>query len=152
MSGAGERICLGWREWIELPEWGLRLRAKMDTGAKSSSLDVESLELLAGGRVRFGVRRGRSGGRVRKVTAVLEGMTRVRSSNGVSERRAVVKTVMRLAGVEKEIVITLTDREKMQHRMLLGREALRGDFLVDAGAEHRVSAAERVPKFGKPGE
>jgi hypothetical protein len=139
MSDTPDKVAIGWREWIELPDWGLKLKAKMDTGAKSSSLDVEQLEFLPGNRVRFGIHQLRKSDCIKMVESDLFSTTKVRSSNGHSQTRLVVKTRMRLAGIEKEILITLTNRRKMLHRILLGREALQDHFLIDAGVDHVVT-------------
>lgn len=133
------RVAIGWREWIELPDWGLKLKAKMDTGAKSSSLDVEQLEVISENRIRFGVHQRRKSDKIKIVESDIFRTTKVRSSNGQSQNRIVVKTRIRLAGVEKEILVNLTNRRKMLHRILLGREALKEDFLIDAGVDHVVT-------------
>jgi hypothetical protein len=133
------RTRIGWREWIELPEWGLRLKAKIDTGAKSSSLDVENIRVLSETKVAFDVHQLRKTDKIVPVEAELVKTTAVRSSNGHTQNRHVVRTTMKLCGVEKPILITLTSRRRMIHRMLLGREALADDFLIDAGADHLTS-------------
>ncbi len=132
------KIKVGWNEHVDLPEWGVfRLGAKVDTGARTSALHAANVELLPRGRIRFEVvvHRTRRDRHV-SVTTRLVRQARVRSSNGRFELRYFVRTVMRLGPVEKEIEISLVDRAKMVHRMLLGRAALRGDFLVDVSRRH----------------
>lgn len=136
---APEKVQIGWREWIDLPEWGLHLKAKIDTGARSSSLDVENIERLGDRRIRFDVHQLRKADRVKTVEAEILRESKVRSSNGQTQKRFVVKTRIRLAGIEKDIHITLSSRRAMLHRMLLGREALKDHFLIDAGVDHLVS-------------
>jgi hypothetical protein len=80
---------------------------------------------------------------VTPVEADLVKTLKVRSSNGVTQDRYVVRTTMRLCGVEKSILITLASRRRMIHRMLLGREALSDDFLIDAGADHIATPKKR---------
>lgn len=133
------RTLIGWREWIELPEWNVRLKAKIDTGAKSSSLDVENIQVLSEDKIAFHIHRKRRTDKVIPVEAELVRTIKVRSSNGNSQDRYVVRTTMRLCGVEKPILITLASRRRMIHRMLLGREALADDFLIDAGVDHLTS-------------
>lgn len=140
-----DKVSIGWREWVELPDWGLTLKAKIDTGAKSSSLDVENIRHLPGNQVRFDIHQRRKTDLVRTVDAEILRETRVRSSNGVQQERIVVKTTLSLAGVKKDILVTLTSRRKMLHRMLLGREALANDFLIDAGVDH-VATDKRLKK------
>jgi hypothetical protein len=134
-----KRTLIGWREWVELPEWGLRLKAKIDTGAKSSSLDVEDIQVLSDDRITFNIHQLRKSDKLVPVEAELVKTSAVRSSNGVTQNRYVVRTQLKLCGVEKPILITLTSRRRMIHRMLLGREALADDFLIDAGMDHLVS-------------
>jgi len=134
-----ERVQIGWREWIELPDWDLKLKAKMDTGAKSSSLDVEQMEYLSETRIRFGVHQRRKTDLIKWVESDIYSTTKVRSSNGQAQNRIVVKTRIRLAGIEKEILVSLTNRRKMLHRILLGREALQDHFLIDAGVDHLIT-------------
>jgi hypothetical protein len=140
---AADKVQIGWREWVDLPDWGLRLKAKIDTGARSSSLDVENIERLDDRRIRFDVHQLRKTDLVKTVEAEILRESKVRSSNGQTQKRFVVKTRIRLAGIEKDIHITLSSRRKMLHRMLLGREALKDYFLIDAGADHLVSPVKK---------
>jgi hypothetical protein len=131
-------LVIGWNEYVELPEWGItRLLAKADTGARSSALHVEDLEEIGHGRVRFSVvlhRRKRD--RRVSVVARVQRRSRVRSSTGHYQTRIFVATRLRLGPFERRIEISLVDRERMIHRMLLGRSALEGLYLVDSA--HRV--------------
>ncbi len=125
-------LIVGWTEYVALPEWGIRaVRAKMDTGARSSALHVDEIEQLGRGRVAFDVvldRKKRS--RRKRVTARVRRRSRVRSSNGEYETRWFVSTTMRLGPLEREVEFSLVDRSKMIHRVLLGRTAL-GRVYVD---------------------
>ena len=128
---------LGWREWVRLPELGLgRIKAKIDTGAKSSCLhafDIEEIERDEERLIRFKVHpRQRRQTKLVEVEARLLGYREVRSSSGHTEVRPVIVTIIRLLGREWPIELTLSDRQGMGFRMLVGREALRGRFLVDA--------------------
>lgn len=128
-----EPVLIGWTEFVDLPDWGVkRLRAKIDTGARTSSLHVENIEELPRGFVRFDVvlHRKKRGRRIHVRTRVSR-RGRVRSSTGHQHERLFVRTVLQLGPVRKEIEVSLVDREKMIHRMLLGREALHGPFLID---------------------
>ena len=129
---------IGWREWLALPGLGIpKVKAKIDTGARSSSLHA------------FGIERGRAEGRDRvafythprqrgdgpgvSCSAELLDVRSVRSSNGSTEERYFIRTIARLQGVEFPIELTLANRDDMSFRMLLGREAIRRRFLVDSG-------------------
>jgi len=133
-----EKVLVGWNEFVDLPDWGIRrLGAKVDTGARSSALHVEDLEVLPRGRIRFRVVVHREH-RDRHVVVVarITRRARVRSSNGQFDNRFFVKTTLKLGPIEKEIEVSLVDRGSMIHRMLLGRTALEGDFVVDVSRRH----------------
>jgi len=141
-----EPVVIGWTEFVDLPDWGVkRLRAKVDTGARTSALHVENIEELPRGRVRFDVvvhREKRD--RHIHVTAKISRRGRVRSSTGHQAQRIFVETTLRLGSIEKRVEISLVDREKMIHRMLLGRAALSGPILVDV--DRRLSLGRRSSK------
>jgi hypothetical protein len=125
---------IGWTENIDLPDWGIRgLRAKVDTGALTSALHAEDIEELPRGRVRFDVilDRRKPDRRVH-VRAHICRRGRVRSSTGHYTTRIFVTTRLCLGPNEHVIEISLVNRERMLHRMLLGRSALEGRYLVDA--------------------
>ena len=127
---------LGWREWVRLPELGIgRVKAKIDTGARSSCLhafDIQEVDRDGELFVRFKVhpKQRRQSKLVVTEAKVLE-FREVRSSSGHIESRPVVVTVVSLLGQQWPIELTLTDRGEMGFRMLMGREALRGRFVVD---------------------
>jgi len=132
---SGPKLIIGGLEDIGLPEWGIaKIRARVDTGARTSAIHVEDLKRLKGGRVRFSVVCGWRGMRRRsRVTARVTRMTPVRPSTGQQHMRYTVRTVMTLGPVERTIELTLADRSHMTFRMLLGRTALGRAFLVDPG-------------------
>jgi hypothetical protein len=129
----GDAVVIGWTEYVDLPRWGVRrLRAKVDTGARSSALHVENLCEEPRGYVSFEVvlhRRKRE--RRVQVRAKVKRRGVVRSSSGEGTRRIFVSTALRIGPVQKEIEVGLVDRGQMIHRMLLGRSALSGPFLID---------------------
>ncbi len=131
-------VVLGWREWVALPELGIsRIKAKIDTGARSSSLhafDLRTLERRGRTFVRFKVHPLQRNARetVESEAEVLE-FRRVRSSSGHATNRPVIVTELELLGRRWPIELTLANRDEMGFRMLLGREAVRGRGLVDPG-------------------
>ncbi|MEC8554559.1 MAG: RimK/LysX family protein [Planctomycetota bacterium] len=132
---------IGWREWVSLPDLGIpRVKAKVDTGARSSSLhafDLEHFEVEGGKRVRFSVHpRQRNMSHSMQCEAKVIDFRSVRSSSGEASRRPVIRTQVRLLGQTWEVDMTLANRDEMGFRMLLGREAFRGKFLVDAGGSY----------------
>ncbi|MES2475534.1 MAG: RimK/LysX family protein [Verrucomicrobiota bacterium] len=135
---------IGWREWIEFPDWKLRMRAKVDTGARSSAIDCGEIIELPGDRVRFTVRLDRKQKKLVTLEEPIKLRKHVRSSTGQGHNRIFVETTLRLAGVEKRIVVNLVCRETMIHRLLLGREALGGDFLVNSSVDHWATPRKRI--------
>jgi ribosomal protein S6--L-glutamate ligase len=127
---------------VALPELGLpALKAKIDTGAKTSALHTHFIEPYGNGRrlkVRFGVRPSPDSSDL-EIAASADVVDRreVISSNGAPELRYVIMTTLRIGGREWPIEVTLTNRERMAYRMLIGRQAIRSDMLVDCGASFR---------------
>lgn len=127
---------VGWNEHVDLPQWRIRgIRAKIDTGARSSAIHVENIRELPRDRVKFDVVLDRNGGRRRHVTAAVIRRARVRSSTGKFRRRIFVKTIVRIGPLDVPVELSLVDREKMIYRMLIGRSALAGRFLIDVGSQ-----------------
>lgn len=130
------KITIGWREWLRLPDLGVKLvKAKVDTGARTSSLHAEDVELFTRGghrMVRFTIhpKQRSSRGAVTATARLLE-ERRVRSSNGHQEVRPVIETTVDVGDVTWPIELTLTSRDVMGFRMLLGRQAMRGHVVVD---------------------
>ncbi len=136
---------VGWRELVALPSLGIpELVAKVDTGARTSSLDARVLS-VADGWVRFAVPlwRDRSHPAV-EVEAPLVDWRWVRDSGGHGTLRPVIRTRVALGDWMGELDVTLAHRGGMQHRMLLGRSAVRGRFVVDAGRAFLAGAPRRV--------
>jgi hypothetical protein len=125
------RIVIGCRERVSLPDWGIHgITAKVDTGARTSAIHVDCIEIRPDGVVRFEVVTGR--GRV-PVEAPMVRLSLVRPSTGKQQQRPVVQTRVRIGPLERVIEIGLVCRRRMLRRMLLGRSALRGRFLIDPG-------------------
>lgn len=130
---SGGKITIGWSEYIEFPDWEIHaMKAKVDTGARTSALHVEDLKSIGPGWVEFYVVLTTKGPRHRRrVRAEVVKWAKVRSSTGDYKRRCFVKTHVKIGSTLKEIEISLVSREKMLFRMLLGRKALERDFIVD---------------------
>lgn len=132
---------IGWREWVSLPELGIdAVKVKIDTGARSSALhafDVETFHRRGKTMIRFKVHPQQRDSRT-TVSAVAELLEyrRVKSSGGHETLRPVVLTVVQLLGQSWPIELTLVSRDAMGFRMLLGRQAVRGRFLVDPGKSY----------------
>ncbi|MEX0585567.1 MAG: RimK/LysX family protein, partial [Pirellulales bacterium] len=132
---------VGWREWVGLPQLGVpAIKAKIDTGARSSSLhafSVETFRRRGALWVRFQIHpRQRSIAKsIRAEARVLEHRS-VRSSSGHLTQRPVIVTPIELLGQTWLIELTLANRDELGFRMLLGREALRQRLLVDPGRSY----------------
>lgn len=129
---------IGWREQIALPELGIpELKAKIDTGARSSALhafDIETFQDDGKMMVRFKVHPyQRNSDRTVLAQAELIDQRDVRNSGGHTQLRPVIQTTLEIGQFAFPIELTLTNRDKMGFRMLLGRQAVRRRFLVDAG-------------------
>lgn len=129
-------MMLGWREWLALPDLGLTLiKAKVDTGARTSTLHafyVDTFHRSGQRYVRFGVHplQHRADIVVHSEALVID-QRNVSDSGGHREQRYVIETRLSLGGREWPIEVTLTNRESMLFRMLLGRTAIAGNALVD---------------------
>lgn len=130
------QIKLGWEEWLGLPELGLpTIKAKVDTGARTSALhafDIETFGPASKPKVRFAIHPvpNREDLTI-PCSATVVDRREVTSSNGDSEMRYVIETMLDVGNGETwPIEVTLTDRGGMASRMLLGRQALRDDVVV----------------------
>lgn len=141
----------GWREWIEMPLFGIsRLKAKLDTGARTSALHavrLQTFRIKGQERVRFIVHPEQRSTEhsVAVETEVLEWRS-ITSSNGERQQRPVIVTDIRCFGLSWPIELTLTNRTNLGFRMLLGREALRSRLVVDPG---RSFIGGKPPKVRK---
>jgi hypothetical protein len=149
---APEPLVIGVTEYVDIPEWRIaRLRAKVDTGARSSALHVENIRELGSGRVRFDVRlsRSKSDRRV-TVEARIARRGHVRPSSGELEARIFVAVRVRIGPVEREIELSLVDRGRMIFRMLIGRRALAHAFLVDPSRRYVLRKPKRPTSKAAP--
>jgi hypothetical protein len=147
----GEVFVAGWRERIALPDLGIpRLRAKLDTGAKTSALCARRIEMFERDGepwVRFNVWPGVRG-RAKKVSceAPVVDIRTVRSSTGHEHTRPVIHTHVVMGEHRWPIEVTLAKRRKLKFRMLLGRQALAGRCLVDSGGSYLVGRPALPPR------
>jgi len=136
LSSKKEKRVIGWREWIALPDLGVkRIKVKVDTGARTSALHASNIEFFTRRGlhwVRFDIHpKQRDTRSTVHAEAQLLGQRPVRNSGGRAEHRVVIHTPMRFLDEVWPIEVTLTGRDQMGFRMLLGREALRRRFTVD---------------------
>lgn len=152
---AVKRQRIGWREWVALPDLGVaRIKVKIDTGARSSALHaygVERFSRRGQDMVRFAIHPlQRSSKREVIAEAVMVDERVVKSSNGVQAVRPVIITLLELLGESWPIEVTLAPRDAMGFRMLLGRQAVRGRFLIDPGRSYLAGRPARGSPFVLP--
>ena len=127
---------IGWREDVCLPALGAgSLVAKIDTGARTAALHAEDIS-IKGKRVSFTLELG---GKRQKTDVALAGLKRVKSSNGLSEMRPIIESTITVGAFSFMAEITLTDRADMEVPMLLGRNSIKGHFIVHPGRTFLMS-------------
>lgn len=135
-------ITLGWRERLALPQFGIAtLKAKLDTGARSSALHVDELETFTRNGdtwLRFMVGLGRRSTRYVQCEAQACDRRVVVDTGGGRSERWFIRTEVMLAGERFEVDMNLTDRRHMLFPMLLGRTALIGRFAVDPARSYTL--------------
>ncbi|MBD1556691.1 ATP-dependent zinc protease [Vibrio sp. S9_S30] len=143
-----KKIIVGWREVLSLPELRLdRIKAKIDTGARTSCLHAYKLETFTRNNtlwVRFWMHPEQNNTELSQICeAKVINKRVVRDSGGHEEERYVVETLLSLGGEQWPIEITLTNRENMRFRMLLGRTAMRNRIIVDPTESFLVPLEEK---------
>ena len=142
---APEPLCLGWVERVTLPDLGLELLAKIDTGARTSALHVTRIRTITGRgpdsprRPMLELTIPRRGKRLRTDLVVrvrVRDFIQIKDSSGRTERRPVIETTLRLGDTQKKVRVTLTDRGDMTYPMLIGRTALGAGVVIDPGRRH----------------
>lgn len=146
---------VGWREWVSLPGIGIPwIKAKLDTGARSSALHAFDIEELDGGeRIRFKVPRWQASTHdIVEVESEVHDRRVVRSSSGHEEERFVILLDIELAGRTVVAETSLSLRDHMDFRMLIGREALQHGFLVDPSTSFLTARAPKSVRRRNRGE
>lgn len=148
-DSSNERLTLGWREWVSLPELGLDpVKAKVDTGARTSALHAFELHVFEDRgtrRVEFLMHPNqRDNDTVVTCLADVVDERIVRDSGGHSEQRLVIRTPVRIGPHVWPIELTLTARDDMLFRMLLGRTALKNRAIVDPSRSYLVGKRKKA--------
>jgi hypothetical protein len=135
ISKKKKKLIIGWREWVGLPDLGAEVKAKVDTGARTSAIHAWDIELFrqSGKRwVRFNLHPLQRNNEVKIACAVpVLGERAVRSSSGHTEMRLVIRTMLALGASAWPIELTLARRDEMGFRLLIGRTAIRRHAVVD---------------------
>jgi hypothetical protein len=140
---SSERIVLGWREWVGLPQLGIgQIKAKVDTGARTSALhgfEIEAIEENGVQRVRFKIHPVQNDpDTVLECTADVIDRRNVRDSGGHQEMRWVIRSDIMIGPHRWPAELTLTAGDDMLFRMLLGRTAMAGKAVVDPARSYLV--------------
>jgi ribosomal protein S6--L-glutamate ligase len=132
-----EKVLIGRIEWVSLPELRIKHKARIDTGAKTTSMhavNIEEVEQRGELFVKFQTvdSEGKTIEAVRKV----ESTQKVSNTAGFVSKRYVIKEKIKLGNIEREVNINLNDRSKMDYKFLVGRNLLLGRFIVDVARSH----------------
>ena len=152
---SNEKTVLGWREWLGFPDLGItQIKAKVDTGARTSCLHaffVEPFERDGEAWVRFGIHpQQRNTSEEISCEAKVKDQRAVRDSGGHEELRYAIETLVTIGKNKHLVEVTLTDRDTMKFRVLLGRTAIRGQYLVDSGRSYVQGKRKRKRKPQQP--
>lgn len=142
-----ERLTLGWREWIDLPDLDAGdILAKVDTGAKTCALHtfyIDDFERDGDLWIRFGLHPNRHSDKIAvHCEYPVKEKRDVTDSGGHTENRYVIETTIRIGETEFPTEVTLTNRDNMKYRFLLGRNAIRRRFVVDPARSYRLGKRE----------
>lgn len=146
-------IAIGWREYVDLPDLGLEhIPAKIDTGARTSALHVDSLKPYdtddGAQMVRLSFRIRHNPGETPENVQVempVAGIRNVMSSNGTYEKRWVIRTHLALGGISRAVNFTLTNRGSMRYPVLVGRSAMRSRYEIHPGKSFIHGTREAEP-------
>jgi hypothetical protein len=132
-----EKVLIGRVEWVNLPELKIKHKARIDTGAKTTSLhavNIEEVEQRGELFVKFQTidNEGKTVEIVRKVDTT----QKVSNTAGYVSKRYVIKEKIKMGNIEREVLVNLNDRSKMDYKFLVGRNLLLGRFIVDVARSH----------------
>jgi len=138
----------GWREWVGLPSLGVeKIKAKLDTGARTSALHAFDMRTFWRGDelwVRFRVHPfQRDDGSAISCRAAVEGIRAVTNPGGRRQKRIVIRTDVSLGGESWPIDLSLTERDEMGFRLLIGRTAMHGNLTIDPDRSYRLGKRKR---------
>lgn len=151
-----ERKIAGWREWVALPDFNIkRIKAKLDTGARTSALHVSKITPFTkdgAPYVRFVVHPlQRSHTPSATCVALVVDHRRIMDSGGRAEERYVVRTTLTVGQTQWLVELSLTNRDQLGFRMLIGRQALRRRYMVDPARSFVTKLKRRKGAKSKKG-
>ncbi len=132
-----EKVLIGRIEWVSMPELKIKHRARIDTGAKTTSMhavNIEEVEQRGELFVKF--QTIDSEGKTVEVVRKVDTTQKVSNTAGLVSKRYVIKEKIKIGAIEREVNINLNDRTKMDYKFLVGRNLLLGRFIVDVARSH----------------
>jgi hypothetical protein len=132
-----EKVLIGRVEWVSLPDFKIKQKARIDTGAKTTSMhavNIEEVEQRGELFVKF--QTFDSENKVVELVRKVDTTQRVSNTSGFVSRRYVIKEKIKMGNIEREALINLNDRSKMEYKFLIGRNVLLGRFIVDVARSH----------------
>ena len=132
-----EKVLIGRVEWVSLPDFKIKQKARIDTGAKTTSMhavNIEEVEQRGELFVKF--QTFDSENKVVELVRKVDTTQRVSNTAGFVSRRYVIKEKIKMGNIEREVLINLNDRSKMEYKFLIGRNVLLGRFIVDVARSH----------------
>jgi len=146
VGNAAAKDVAGWLEYVKVFPGGLEVKAKLDTGAKTSSLHCDCITPVKHGDedwVSFTVRNTK--GELIQLKKPVQRIARIKQHSGEAQRRYVINLGICLGDVYREEEVTLVDRSGFNYPMLIGRNYLKHDFLIDPGKTYLTKASCKVP-------
>ncbi len=132
-----EKVLIGRVEWIELPELKLKHKARIDTGAKTTSIHASNIEEVEQrGELFVKFQTLDSDGKKIELLRKVDTTQRVSNTAGVVTKRYVIKEKVKMGNIEREILINLNNRSGMDYKFLVGRNLLLGRYIVDVARSH----------------
>lgn len=149
MAQTHKKLKIGWREWMTLPKLGISsIKAKIDTGARTSSLHTFKIQPFTDEegklKVEFGVHPIQDRKDIELIcTADVIDKRMVKNSGGQEEERYVIKSKLQIEEISWDIEITLSNRDNMKFRMLLGRTALKNHVIIDPSKSYNTGYSHK---------
>jgi len=132
-----EKILIGRIEWVDLPEIKVKHKARIDTGAKTTSMHAKNIEeVMRGGELFVKFITEDDEGKPIEVTRKVDTTQKVANAGGSVMKRYVIKEKVKMGNIEREVSVNLNDRSKMDYKFLVGRNLLLGRFIVDVARSH----------------
>lgn len=132
-----EKVLIGRIEWVSLPEMKIKHKARIDTGAKTTSMhavNIEEVEQRGELFVKF--QTVDAEGKTVEVVRKVDTTQKVSNTSGFVSKRYVIKEKIKIGNIEREVNVNLNDRTKMDYKFLVGRNLLLGRFIVDVARSH----------------